>query len=370
MLLLTSILLFGSRTVLAGTLDRSVDAHVRDTMSLRHIPGLAVAVIRNHRIERVAAYGNASIEFSVPVTPKTLFHVASVTKTVTAVAVMRWVEAGRLKLDDPIGKHLEGLPERWREVTVLQLLSHTSGIPDVFKEHSPEPIAPTAEDAIAILRDRPMDFAPGTQYRYNQTNFMLLGMLIQKLSGLAYEQFCQRQLFAPAGLNNPQFGDTQVIIENRGPIYTPFQFDAKGPLARGDLHVFRLDGPAMLYPANGLNISADDLAHWMLALMDSKVIKRASLERLWVPTRFNDGTSYEIPSSPFYPWRTEGAGWLLIPDAEHPAAGGSGGPYAAFALYPKDELAVAVLANTMESNPDSLVVDIARQYLAAPESGR
>jgi CubicO group peptidase (beta-lactamase class C family) len=106
----TLIFLLGGQHVLADAIDSSVDAYVRDVMAKRHIPGMALAVIRQGRVERVASYGVASLEFSVPVTPTTLFHVASVTKSFTAVAIMKLVEAGKLKLDDPIGTYLEGLP--------------------------------------------------------------------------------------------------------------------------------------------------------------------------------------------------------------------------------------------------------------------
>src|SRR5580700_8881498 len=133
MLLLLPMLLLVVPTALGSTLDSSVDAYVRDAMTQRHIPGLALAVIRQGRVLRATAYGQASVEFSVPVTSTTLFNVASVTKSFTAVGVMKLVEAGKLKLDDPIGTYLQGLPESWRGVRVQELLSHTSGLPDIVK---------------------------------------------------------------------------------------------------------------------------------------------------------------------------------------------------------------------------------------------
>ena len=362
-LLLTLTLLLTGPTVLGKTLNSSVDAYVHDVMIKRHIPGLALAVIRQGRVTKMSSYGQASLEFSVPVTSTTIFNVASVTKTVTAVAVMKLVEAGKLNLDDSIGTYLEGLPDSWREVTVRQLLSHTSGLPDIVKSGTPDPIADTPEEAVSLLRDRPMDFVPGTQYRYNQTNYMLLGLLIEKLSGLSYTQFCQTQLFGPARLSNAQFGDTQKLIKNRGPIYTPYQFDAQGKPTPSDLRLLQWKGPPMVYPTNGLNISAEELARWLIVLIKGEVITRASLETLWTPTRFNDGSLFEIPPAPYYPWRSEGLGWILVPDPQHPAVGGTGGPYAAFILYPKDGLAVVVLTNTQESNPDAIAGDIARKYL-------
>jgi CubicO group peptidase (beta-lactamase class C family) len=367
----TLIFLLGARHVLADTLDSSVDAYVRDVMNKRHIPGVALAVIRQGRVERVASYGVASLEFSVPVTPTTLFHVASVTKSFTAVAIMKLVEAGKLKLDDPIGTYLEGLPESWRMITVRQLLSHTSGLPDVVNSGNPDPIADTPEEVISLLRDRPMAFAPGTQYRYDQTDYMLLGLLIEKLSGLSYVQFCQTQLFAPAGLSAPQFGDTRTLIQNRGPIYTPYTFDAKGAPITGDLKVINFKSPPMVYPNNGLNVSVQDLARWVAALMNYEVISRESLQVLLTPLRLKDGTLSEIPPSPYYPWRGEAVGGLLlVPDALHPAAGSTGGPYAAFIFYPRDKLSVVVLTNTQESNPDWIVGDLSRKYLAPSEGSR
>jgi CubicO group peptidase (beta-lactamase class C family) len=368
-LLLAPLFLFTSQMVLGDALDTSVDAYVGDVMAKRHIPGLALAVIRKGRIERVASFGQASLEFSVPVTPTTLFHVASVTKSFTAVGVMKLVEAGKLKLEDPIGKYLEELPESWRAVRIVELLSHTSGLPDIVKSPTPDLIAETPEEALALLRERALSFAPGTQYRYNQTDYMLLGLLIEKRTGLSYVQFSQRQLFAPAGLTSPQFGDSQSLVKNRGPIYTPFRFDAHGAATpTGEVKVQNWRSPPMVYPNNGLNISVQDLARWLLALMHERLINRASLDTLMSPLRLKDGRVSEIPSSADYPWRGQALGGLLVvPDAQHPAVGGTGGPYAAYLLYPKDSLAVVVLTNTQESNPDSIVSDIARKYLAAAD---
>ena len=212
-----------------------------------------------------------------------------------------------------------------------------------------------------------MAFEPGTQYRYDQTDYMLLGLLIEKLSGMSYSQFCQTQLFAPAGLSDPQFGDSQTLITNRGPIYTPYRFDAKGTaIPAGDLRVQNWKSPPMVYPNNGLNISAQDLARWLVALINDNLINQTSLDTLLAPLKLKDGSFSEIPPSPYYPWRAEAVGGLLlVPDAQHPAAGGTGGPYAAYLLYPRDRLAVVVLTNTQESNPDWIVGDIARKYLAS-----
>ena len=363
-----AVLLAGQNAVAGQALDRSVDAYVRSEMGKRRIPGLALAVIQHGRVEKTSSYGLADLAFDIPVTPTTLFNVKSETKAFTAVAVMTLVEAGKLKLDDHIGTYLNELPASWREITIRQLLDHTSGVPDVARNsYSTETVADTPEEALRVLSDRPMDFAPGSQWRYNQTNYLLLGLLIEKLSGESYSRFCEDRLFAPLKLNNPTFGDERTVIRHRATDYTIYRFAGDAPTVLDHFEVLDYRMPPMLYPAGGLNISAVDLAHWLIAIMSEKLISRASLQELWTPTRLNDGSTFEEP--PSSPWRNYGLGWLLVPQAEHPAVGGTGGVQAAFIIYPKDDFAVAVLTNLQGSQPDSLVVGIASQYLAQSNHG-
>lgn len=362
--LVALLLVFLPDVASAKSNDASVDAYIRGVMLKRHIPGLALAVVRHGRLERLSYYGKSSIEFSIPARSGDLFHVASVSKSFTAVAVMKLVEAGKLKLDDPIGAYLNQLPESWRGVRIRNLLGHTSGLPDIVKGNSPELIADTPSEAMSLLRNKPLQFATGTQYRYDQTDYMLLGLLIERLSGQTYEHFCQTQLFDPAGLVEAKFGDTQKVIPWRGPIYTPYDFDAEGKPIPGVLKVLTFKSPPMTYPNNGLNISAGDLARWLIYLMKGRFIADDSLRLITSPLRLNDGTVAEIPASPYYPWRAQAVGGMLIaPDVVHPAFGGTGGPYAAYIAYPKDGLAVVALTNTQESNPDSIVGKVAHKYL-------
>jgi len=170
-----------------------VDSYLHDEIAKRHIPGLALAVIRHGRIEKLSTYGYANAEFSVLVGRSTRFQVASITKEFTSVALMMLVEAGQVKLDDPIGAHLDNLPESWWGLTIRQLLNHTTGLPDIINKAS-ESLADTPDEAIKLLRDKPMEFAPGSQWSYNQTNYLLLQLLIERLSGMSFEKFCSASL--------------------------------------------------------------------------------------------------------------------------------------------------------------------------------
>lgn len=358
-------LLLGRMAMAAPAVERSVDAYVRKEMATRQIPGLAIAVIRHGRIHKATGYGYADRDFSVPAQSTTLFSVASVTKSLTAVGVMTLVEAGRLTLDDPIGNYLNDLPPSWREVKIRQLLNHTSGIPDVMANpFTLDTVADTPEETFRVLHDRALDFPPGSQRRYNQGNYMLLGLLIEKLSGQPYTQFCQDHFFTPLKLTRPTFGYPQVPIKDRAHVYTWIRWSPTGA-TRMD-HMEMLGGrvlPSMLWPAGGLNISVMDFSQWLIALLNKKFITEASLVTLWSPTKLNDGSIYE--EAPPAPWRMYGLGWASNPDEQHPAVGFSGGPYATFVVYPKDELAVIVWTNVQGSEPESLANVIARQYFAS-----
>lgn len=355
-------LLMQARVALPQSKVESIDEYVQAQMVERRIPGMAVAVIRHNKIEKIGTYGKASVEFDLPVKPATSFSVASISKNFTAVAIMTLVEAGKLRLDDPIGSHLRDLPSAWRAVTVRQLLGHTSGLPDVnVDSYTTNTIAANPDEALRLLRDRPMEFAPGANWRYNQTNFMLLGMLIETLSGQSYTQFCEDRLFKPFKLRDAAFGDARTIVKGRATVYTTFRYGTGQPVAMDHAEVLNAEMPSMIYPAGGLNISIADFARWLTALLNGEIIGKDSLDTLWTPVKLNDGSIFQSPASSTL-W-SYGLGWVLGLQEPHPFVGGAGGIRTAFFIYPKDDLAVIVLTNSQGSRPESLVEGIAQQYL-------
>jgi len=265
---------------------------------------------------------------------------------------MTLVEAGQVRLDDHIGAYLNNLPANWREITIRQLLGHTSGLPDVIDGAS-EPLAATPEEALRLLEAKPMDFVPGSKWAYNQTNYLLLSLMIEKVSGEPFEKFCKMRLFAPLNLTTPSFG-LQRVIEHRASLYTDI-IPNSGPPPKHLDHLELSTGKMvpMLYSAGGLNISIEDFAHWLIAVLDGKIISRASLETLWTPAPLSDGSRFE----------NYGLGWWLVPRGSHPEAGGNGGARAAFAVYRQDDLAVVVVTNLQGSEATSLVEGVAKKYL-------
>jgi CubicO group peptidase (beta-lactamase class C family) len=341
---------------------KSADVYLRHEMRERNIQGMAVAVIQHGKVSKLATYGQASVEFGIPVRASTPFSVASISKSFTAVAVMMLVEAGKLQLQDPISSYLNDLPAAWQGVTVRQLLNHTSGLPDItVNDYSTATIAETYTDAIRAVGDRPLDFPPGSDYRYNQTNYMVLGMLIARLSGKSYEEFCAQRLFMPLKLQAASFGDARAVVTQRATTYTPFRFGGPRPIRMDRIEVLNAEMPAMIHAAGGLNISIADFAAWLAALTDGKLIADSSLKVLWTPATLTGGAMFQRPPTSSL-WRAYGLGWVLGLEDPHPFAGGSGGIRSAFFVYPKDDLAVIVLTNTQGAGPESLVQGVAEKY--------
>ena len=353
-------------TTATAALPEQVDSFVQAKMAERDIPGVGIAVIKGGEIDLVRVYGKASLEFDLPVRPGTPFSVASITKSFTAVAVMMLAEKQLVKLEDRIGAHLPAMPAAWKDVSVRQLLNHTSGLPDVSADdYTTATIAQTHDEAFAVLSARPVDFAPGSAYRYNQTNYMLLGILIASKFGKPFEQAVVEQLFAPLKLREPVFGDARTIVKGRATTYTPYRFGKGRPTQLKHLEILHAEMPAIVYPGGGLNISISDFATWLRALLDERLITQAGLTTLWTTAKLNDGSEYRRPPSPSL-WDRYALGWIVGEHDGHRFVGGTGGIRSAFFVYPNDDLAVVVLTNSQSARPESLVQGIANLYFAHP----
>lgn len=162
-------------------------------------PGVAVAVVEEGELVRCKGYGLANLEWSIPVQPDTVFRLASLTKQFTAAAIMLLAQQGKLRIGDPITTYLPDYPMHGREITIAHLLTHTSGITpynDVegfFERYSRNPLS--QETAVALFKDLPLQFEPGTRFKYNNSGYYLLGLIIEAVSGKSYEEFVREQLF-------------------------------------------------------------------------------------------------------------------------------------------------------------------------------
>ena len=331
----------------ADTLDDFIQAE----MARRHIPGLSVAVVRDGRVVRAKGYGVANAELSVPATENTVYQLASVTKQFTATAVLMLVEEGKIGLDDKVHKYLTTLPTAWSAVTVRQLLNHTSGIksytsvPD-FSKTAREDY--TKDEIIKLVADAPPDFAPGEKWSYNNTGYFLLGMLIEKVSGKEYGAFLNERIFQPLGMTSTRVNDKSEIIRNRASGYTR----RNGALRNGEYV-----SPTQPYAAGALVSTVTDLAKWDAALYTEKLLKRATLDQMWTPTKLNDGEAEGY-----------GFGWSVDSYRTRKRishGGGIPGFDTNISRFVDDKLTVIVLANSDNASADTLASGIATQYIPA-----
>lgn len=252
---------------LATSLDRIVAARFKP-----ELPGVAALVVKDGRPVLRKAYGMANLELGVPIQPEHVFRIGSTTKLFTASAVMLLVDEGKLALDAPVRRYLPDAPRHWDAVTIEHLLAHTSGIPNLTMDsgyfRTTARLEHTLEELVAPVRTRPLDFAPGTKFAYNNTGYNLLAMVIEKVSGERFFAFLDRRIVQPLGLKHTREGsDTQLIPG----LVTGYR---SGPapamlLANSNLHA-----------GGGLVSTVDDLAAFMLALQSGKLVSPAGVQRM------------------------------------------------------------------------------------------
>jgi D-alanyl-D-alanine carboxypeptidase len=342
-----------------------LDQLVSRDMAERKIPGVSIAVIKNGQIVKKASYGVASVELGVPVTNSTLFHLASTTKEFTGVAIMALVEDGRLILDRSVRSYLPELPAAWESITIRHCLSHTSGLPDGIAADQVNiiPLAGDRESLLKMLASVPVG-EPGTKVIYNQTELMLLGDIIARVSGKSYESFLEDRLLKPIGVSDVRWGDSWIVISGRASLYTALEptadrsklrLDEKGrpAFSTTGVHAFGSKGePEWLMPAAGLNASIDSMARWEAAVWTGKIIKPASLALMGRLYQLRDGTL-----CPF--------GLAMVAGSQDGRATVSSGGGAAVwvTAIPDIGLTAIVLTNLQASSPQVLAARILQSWL-------
>jgi CubicO group peptidase (beta-lactamase class C family) len=356
-LFLSALFVVGSQLLAAAqTAGDGVEALLRREMRERRIPGLQVAVVRRGKIVLLRSFGVADIQNSVPVTNKSIFPINSCTKAFTGVAMMQLAEEGKIDLSAPVSDYLEGLPAAWRPVTLRQLLTHVSGLPNVLNVLDGDTgklVGRDGEDsAWAKVQAMPLEFPAGERFSYNQTNYVLLGKIIDKYGGEPFARFFAERQFRAAGLTNTVFGDSRDVIPNRVPSYRYVRNIDGHALAEEKLIFAYAEFPPFRRTASGLNSTAEDLARWIVALREGKLLKtKAALETLWAAGKYNDGSPTQ--------WAL---GWMTKPRPTHGAVVATGGGRAAFFVYPEDDLAVVVLTNLAGSFPEEFIDELAGFY--------
>lgn len=337
-----------SRAVLAARVDSLAAAFISEPQA----PGVSIAVIRAGRDTLIfKGYGRSDVENDVPATPATVYRIGSITKQFTSAAVMRLVDHDAVHLDDSIAAYLTQLPPAWRRVTVRQLLNHTSGIPS-YTEIGESWVRRWGEDMppdtiVALTAHKPMDFAPGSNWKYNNSGYVLLGMLLEKVTGHPYSAYIDSTLFRPLGLASTSYCYAAAIIPHRSQGY------ARDGHTYTNAPYLNMSQP---FSAGALCSTVGDLARWDRALATGQVVSAASYRLMTTPEGAAANHHYGFGLQ-----RDTLGGRIVI---QH--GGAINGFIAANAYFPDDSLSVTVLANAAPSDPAALLHNIARATLGLP----
>jgi CubicO group peptidase (beta-lactamase class C family) len=262
----------------------AVDRLVRVRMQSGPVPGLSLAVVRQGKLLLAKGYGLANLELSVPATDTTSYSIASITKTFTAIATMLLVEEGKLGLDQPLSTYRADVPAAWKPVTIRQLLSHVSGIRSFAASSTPpcnvgKDVYDTPNDLLAEVACLPLDFPPGDRWVYGDTNYLLLGLLIEAVSKGTYEDFLRERVFVPLGMNATRLVTYTELIPNRADGYA-----WRNGAFRNAPQLSRLE-----FSNGGLVSTVHDMARLDIAFTSETLLKRATLEQMWTNARLNGG---------------------------------------------------------------------------------
>ena len=348
---LTALLLAAAtqRPPAADSVDRLVVAEMRR----QRVPGLGLAVISHGRVVKARGYGFANLELRVPATDSTMFQSGSVGKQFTAAGILLLVEDGKLELDDAITKYLPEGDTIWHGITIRHLLTHTSGIHE-YEEDVDSSLVDmrhdyTEDELVQVATRHALDFAPGTHWSYSNTGFMLLGVIIHRVSGTFYGDLLAQRVFRPLGMRTARVINEADIVANRAAGYR---------LVEGQTKNQEWVAPSLNTTGDGaLYLSVRDMVAWDRGLAEGRVLTPKSRAAMWTPARLKDGGSVDY-----------GFGWRLAPHRGHRAIGHTGswqGFKAMIQRFPDDSLTVILFANLAETLQGPFVYGVAGMYRRA-----
>jgi D-alanyl-D-alanine carboxypeptidase len=273
-LLAASLLQAQTPAPISAVLREKIDAITKQALTSTGVPSASIAIVQAGAITYLQAYGDGRIEPHTPALPSMRYSIGSISKQFTAAAVLRLAEQGKLALDDPVSRFVPNLT-RGNEVTIRELLSHTSGYQDYWPQDYVPPFmlqAITADKILDRWARKPLDFDPGTEWQYSNTNFVIAGLIVEKASGEPLLQFLSEHIFTPLGMKSVMNIDQNRLTET----------DATGYLryALGPPRLAPKEGKGWLFAAGELAMPAEDLAKWDISMINQNVLRPASYAQM------------------------------------------------------------------------------------------
>ena len=338
-------LILSQRSEAQGTLSPAmrarIDSIVKQEMTARGAPSVSFAIVQNGAIAYANAFGMARLEPALPAAPTMRYSIGSVSKQITATAILMLAEQGKLSLDDHLGRFLPNLT-RGNEVTIRQLLSMTSGYQDYWPQDyvMPPMLKPvTAQAIVDEWAKKPLDFDPGTKWQYSNTNYVIAGLIVEKVAGMPLVDFLRRRVFTPLHMESVMITDEGAL-----PPTDPERYERFG---LGPPRVAPKEGRGWMYAAGELAMTASDLARWDISVIDRSLLKASSYKAQQRATLLADG-------------RSTGYGLgVYVGSFQGHRMISHGGEVSGFstqnAIFPDDRMAVVVYANLFATDVQSVI---------------
>ena len=334
---------------LSADKQKQIEAAAARYMAMSHVPGLAVAVVENDEYEWGSGFGMADLENNVPASEHTLFRLASISKSLTAVGAMELVERGKLDLDAPVQKYCPAFPEKQSPITTRQVMGHLGGIRH-YKGNSQEDaeVGNTKhfEDPIQagldFFKNDPLVSEPGKEFHYSTQGYTVVGCVMEGASGGKYVDFMQRNVLGPAGMEHTVVDNRFAVIPYRTRFY---QKSESGTVLNADF----LDSSYKI-PGGGWLSSAEDMARFEVAILKDKLLQRKTRDLMWTPLKPSDGSKDNY-----------GLGWGKGDEAgitTYGHNGGQQGTSTTFVVAPEQRVGVVVLTNMEGADAESLGKEI------------
>jgi serine beta-lactamase-like protein LACTB, mitochondrial len=342
---------------LAAQKRAQISQAVSDFQAATSVPGISIAVVLDGQPAWSAGFGMADLENYVPATPATLFRLASVSKTITAVAILQLWERGKLDLDVPVQTYCPGFPRKDAPISTRQLLNHLSGIRHYNENNQGDIPADSArhfasmEESLTVFANDPLLSKPGAEFHYSTYGYTVLGCVLEGASGQKYVDFVRENVFRPAKMDQSQADDFFAIIPHRTRWYHK---DVQGTVQNAGV----LDSSYKI-PGGGWLSSADDLALYESAILHDQLLKRSTRELMWTPGKTSGGQQLDY-----------GLGWGTAPFDNLRIFGHSGGQQGTstyIGIVPERRAGVVVLANQDGADVTTLAHKILRIALDLPE---
>lgn len=302
------------------SINKQVDLYISEVTKEFGIVGAAVAIIKDGEIIHKKYYGKSNLNYNISISDSTSFQLFSTSKIFSSVAIHKLIEEKKLHLDDQLVHYLNDLPKSWRSLKIKNLLTHSSGLPNIVKYD---------DDSLNVAKKKvykdPIQFIPGNRFDYNQTNFWLLNRILKKISGKEFSNYIIETQFDKAKNSTIFNGNHSHVLKNRATHYSDYP-------KQGILRETNYIVPEYLYGASGQNITLDEFIKWNSRFENNKLLTKASKARIFKPFEYNKQANF-------------GYGWEIMKLKEEFSYGFTGSKSTGYRIFPSKKMSIIVLTN-------------------------